>query len=726
MIQFNSKISEKEHECTVMPAAYLLTNECMRGPPRLQTAQTPAAGSEPAPARAASRGAPRSLERSAACWDFVLLFVLGEGRELRGGERGGGLAERGEHHHELVARLAVDHARFAQPAEPLGGAEQHPRGQALREHAGARALLPDLLRKLVAHLGAQPGRGRGARRRLARVAAGRVLRRGARGGQRCVAFAALLKGCEDGGHPAQHLLVLLLLHQQLAHHAPRTEGVEHARRRAGALEQLVHAHRHVAHERVGGACGLLEQQRLQRVAARVEHQLRSDGHRIFVLAARRVKPERGRVVVAEPADEQQRAVAVHLPRVAARRCGGGDERAQRGTRARRVVRDEALGDVREALVDDAVVGVVLQPDPLEDGEGAQHVQKVGGQLEHVAVVLREAGHRARHLGHVDLLRAAAARQLRVERAEHLGHAGLRDGRLLRLGHEAEAHEVARDGRVVARGEVRDVLEEGDLQLALHLGGQAPVEDAQLPVVGDEEVSRVRVAVERARLEEHGEVGGQTHRAELANVALAVRRRVEALALHPLGREHALGRVLQHRPRRAHHLCERRDRNLLAKVDGRLGLELVVQLVDEAQRPLVHRGDEVSVDPSEGALRKYRGHADQVHVQRNCLENARPLHLDRHLQSAVAQPRAVDLPEARRRDGLGGELGEALGHLARGVGGLARQAQLFADRLEGLRVREGGHAVLQLRERLDVGGREQVGADGERLPDLDERGSAVGE
>ena len=48
--------------------------------------------------------------------------------------------------------------------------------------------------------------------------------------------------------------------------------------------------------------------------------------------------------------------------------------------------------------------------------------------------------------------------------------------------------------IVLRGEVCHVLDEGELQVSVDGGDEAPVEDAEPPVGSAEQVARVRVAV----------------------------------------------------------------------------------------------------------------------------------------------------------------------------------------------------------------------------------------
>jgi hypothetical protein len=75
-----------------------------------------------------------------------------------------------------------------------------------------------------------------------------------------------------------------------------------------------------------------------------------------------------------------------------------------------------------------------------------------------------------------------------------------------------------------------------------------------------------------------------------------------------------------------------------------------------------------------------------------------------------QARAVDLPERGGGHGFGVDLGVQLRE---------PPAEFTLDARVGFRRGEGRHLVLQGGEFLDVGERQEVGARGERLPDLDE-------
>ena len=91
-------------------------------------------------------------------------------------------------------------------------------------------------------------------------------------------------------------------------------------------------------------------------------------------------------------------------------------------------------------------------------------------------------------------------------------------------------------------------------------------------------------------------------------------------------------------------------------------------------------------------------------------DAGALHFDRDVAPA-AQHRAMHLAERGRGDRRRVEFDERLRHA---------NAQLLLDDPLDVRVRERLEVVLQARERVEVGLRQQVGARREQLPELDER------
>jgi hypothetical protein len=133
--------------------------------------------------------------------------------------------------------------------------------------------------------------------------------------------------------------------------------------------------------------------------------------------------------------------------------------------------------------------------------------------------------------------------------------------------------------------VRDELDQRVLQVARHGQGHPPVEDAEAAVLGAQQVARVRVAVQAARVEEHGEVGVDRDGAEARHVGRLVP--VEPRPVHPLRHQHLARRELADDGRRGHRV-EPAVLHRAHEVLGVLGLVDVVGLGDEAAAPLVHQ------------------------------------------------------------------------------------------------------------------------------------------
>lgn len=97
--------------------------------------------------------------------------------------------------------------------------------------------------------------------------------------------------------------------------------------------------------------------------------------------------------------------------------------------------------------------------------------------------------------------------------------------------------------------------------------------------------------------------------------------------------------------------------LEAAHDG--GLPAVVHLPVQLERPLVEHRQEVvgAHEVREERARDLDALAADHEVERHELEHAWPLHLDGDVGARAAERRAVDLPEGRRRDGLGGDARE---------------------------------------------------------------------
>ena len=231
-----------------------------------------------------------------------------------------------------------------------------------------------------------------------------------------------------------------------------------------------------------------------------------------------------------------------------------------------------------------------------------------------------------------------------------------------------------------------------------------------------QVARMRVRVEQhARLQELLEVRQHAEVDQPADVRRARLR--ELLAVHPLGRQHAARRVLGVRARHddlGEVLGELRGEQL-----GVLPLLDVVELLEEARRPLVEQRDEVGAVARVGAAR--RGDAPQElrdapqhkEVDADGLEHARALHLDGHRLARLAQHRLVHLPERRGRDGLGRDRRVDVER--------RRHAELAAQHAHGDARVERRDLVAQLLELGHGRGGQDVRADRQRLPELDGRG-----
>ena len=330
----------------------------------------------------------------------------------------------------------------------------------------------------------------------------------------------------------------------------------------------------IAHEGVGELRGLLEQQLLHVPPLRREQHLeqlvlRAIGSRL------RFGIRRGGAIRSEALRHLDELLEGALA------LGGASlrvqHRAQRRLGARRLVGEQSLREVREGLLDERVVLVGGEPDALERGECARHVEDVGRHAEHLAVPPLHLLHDVRHRAHVDALRGELLRHL-------LLHLGARLGAQLLLGElgavavapllldaladllrpptlrelpqhereavgevgrahtlellgrrEAQVHKVVGHRLVVLAVDVGDELDEGVLQVRGHRQRHPPVEDAQPPVRRAQQVAGVRVAVQRSRFEQHRQVGVDGDGAEARDVGRGVE--VEPRPIHPLRHQH---------------------------------------------------------------------------------------------------------------------------------------------------------------------------------------------
>ena len=192
------------------------------------------------------------------------------------------------------------------------------------------------------------------------------------------------------------------------------------------------------------------------------------------------------------------------------------------------------------------------------------------------------------------------------------------------------------------------------------------------------------------------------------INLGERRKArDLLAADVLHRQHARGRVVID-------VLRHDDALELAQVVGEGGevarFEAVVQLAQDVLAELLQERREL-VLAARLRVRVEEGGdvAEDVEVFRHLLADAGALHLDDHV-AAVAHQRAVNLSERGGGHGRRVELGERLRDA---------HAQLGVDDLLDLGERERLNLVLEARERVNVGLRQEVCARGHELRELDE-------
>ena len=230
------------------------------------------------------------------------------------------------------------------------------------------------------------------------------------------------------------------------------------------------------------------------------------------------------------------------------------------------------------------------------------------------------------------------------------------------------------------------------------------------VAEDEDVGRVRVAVEEPVPEDHRHpgLGDQVREAAALLHLPRVERQVGELhALEQVEREHARARVA---PVDARDLHVRVAREAVVEGLGVAALEAVVELLADRARELVHelaRVDEV--ERAHPLAREPGGLVEEREVGLDLARGVRPLHLDRDAP-AVRKRRPVHLADRRGRDRGRIELGEEL---------LDREAEVFADHALDVLVREGTHVVLERLELDQDVRRDDVGPRREQLAELDE-------
>ncbi len=261
--------------------------------------------------------------------------------------------------------------------------------------------------------------------------------------------------------------------------------------------------------------------------------------------------------------------------------------------------------------------------------------------------------------------------------------------------------------------VRDVDEEagplGDVLLG-EAAGLPEIDEADPVRLEDEDVGRVRVGVEEAVAEDHRHPRlGQN----LGEPAALLGRPAEHLEVGELGavevleREHARSRVGPVDPRDPD---MRVTGEVLAERLRVARLEPVVELLSNRAREFVH--ERLGVDEVERAhalLREPSGLVHQVQVALDLAVGPRTLNLDDDV-AAVRKRRPVDLADRRRRRRDRIELLEEA---------LDRLAELGADHVLHLLVRERRDVVLEPAELGDDVRRENVRPHREQLAELDE-------
>ena len=243
----------------------------------------------------------------------------------------------------------------------------------------------------------------------------------------------------------------------------------------------------------------------------------------------------------------------------------------------------------------------------------------------------------------------------------------------------------------------------------HVRDHAQVDEREPPVVGEDQVARVRIGVQHTVIEDHSEVGAEqllddrpridVHQPERPDVG-------DLLALDPLHRQHA-------RRREVHDRVGHHEQVIvlgqLAEGQQVAGLASVVQLPDQRPAELPKQRRE-PIPPTEiGALVRHLGQAgEHLHVALDDVARLGPLHLDDDL-APTRQRRSMDLSQRRRSQRLLVELDEQVPQ---------RHPELGLDRLLDTLERDCLDVVLQPRERRRVAVWQQVEAGRQQLPQLD--------
>src|SRR3954454_15638735 len=352
-----------------------------------------------------------------------------------------------------------------------------------------------------------------------------------------------------------------------------------------------------------------------------------------------------------------------------------------------------------------VVGRVELPEDAEhEAVRAQRHDLVGRQL-----------HLAEALAHVAVLEHEPQRGVGRQADVLVAHEPPR--RRLVLLHQRLDELAAALDHALAVGDVVELvgvaLVDRAQHLELHLAlvdrlalEEPEVEERDAPVVHEQRVARVRVAVEQAvavrAVDVEAEEDLAPARALLVGVVEDLR---EAPAVDEVGDDHALraqlGDDLGHE-----------DERVVAVLAGQRAvvgrLELVVELLGDALAQLV--GDLAAVEAGGQPREQLEHHPHVLHVGADDVLDARVLDLDRDVAPAVLERPAVDLPDRRGGDRLLVELGEDRAELAAEVG-LDDLAHVLEGDLRGhvLQLGELGLELLAvwLGDRADVDDRQRL-------------------
>mmetsp|Transcript_29383 Transcript_29383/g.94319 ORF Transcript_29383/g.94319 Transcript_29383/m.94319 type:complete len:302 (-) Transcript_29383:1228-2133(-) len=199
--------------------------------------------------------------------------------------------------------------------------------------------------------------------------------------------------------------------------------------------------------------------------------------------------------------------------------------------------EEAACEVGEARLHDGELRIQLQAQAFERAERADDKSEVGRDLQRELLSkLLELFTDTVDGGAVHVLKRRGATAL-AQRAEHLGDDGCDDTAILLVlaqlrVEESEGNEILQSFLELLARKVRHVLHHGVLLRLGDLRHETTIQDADATVLKQQEVARVRVAVQEARLQELREIHVQQHVDVILNALLfGCVRRVNAGDLH---------------------------------------------------------------------------------------------------------------------------------------------------------------------------------------------------